>query len=88
MTPTHRIPVSHASYLHIISAYQPCGHRFSPLGGLLAISEHIGHLFVDSLDTGGGFNGSGTTAEWVSLTDGKLAGIPGKKSCWLMFGRV
>ena len=75
-------------YLHIISAYEPCDHRFSPLSGLLAIAEHFGHLFVDSLDMGGGFHGSGPSAEWVSPTDGKLAGIPGKKSCWLIFDRV
>ena len=58
------------------------------MSGLLLISEHFGHLFVDSLDMGGGFHGSGTTAEWVSPTDGKLAGIPEKMSCWSIFDRV
>lgn len=45
-------------------------------------------LWTDSLGTGGGFHGSGTTAEGVSPTDGKLAGIPEKMSCWLIFDRV
>ena len=54
----HRIAsITHASYLHISSTYERCGRRFSPLGRLLTIVG--GHLIVDSLDTGGGFHGSG-----------------------------
>ena len=69
--------VSHASYLHISSAYERCGHRFSPLGRLSAVVG--GHLIVESLDTGGGFRGSGATGgEGSHLKDGRPVG----RDCW------